>query len=93
MIFLQGIAEMAAFCLKCVEDQLNFGAEVYKLFAHPSRAEGSKRLCSDQAGNEVCAAMLYDIYPDVQVFNVYVPYTAKGMVRFHPCHLESTSKH
>jgi hypothetical protein len=53
VIFFQGIAEMAAFCLKCVEDQLNFGTEVYKLFTHPSCAEGSKRLRSDQPGDEV----------------------------------------
>jgi hypothetical protein len=93
VIFLQGMAEMAAFCLKCEENHLNFGAEVYKLFAHPSCAGGSKRPCSDQAGNEVCAEMLYDTYLDVQGFNVYVPCIAKGMVSLHPCHPESTSKH
>ena len=58
---------MASVCLKCVEAQLNFGTEVYKLFAHPSCAEGSKRLCSEQVGTEVCTKL--------GVFNVFVPYT------------------
>jgi len=53
VIFFQGMAEMASFCLKCVEAPLDFGTEVYRLFAHPSCAEGPKRLCSEQVGTEV----------------------------------------
>ena len=46
---------MAAFCQKCVEEQLDFSAEMYKFFAHPSCAEASKRLRGQQLGDEVYA--------------------------------------
>lgn len=38
------------------------------------------------------AVLLYDTFPDLQVFNVYLPSAFKCMVRFHPYHPESTSK-
>jgi hypothetical protein len=55
---------MAAFCQKCVEGKLDFSAEIYKFFAHPSCAEGSKRLRGQQIKDEVDAVIFvyYKIY-------------------------------
>jgi hypothetical protein len=55
---------MAALCQKCVEGKLDFSAEIYKFFAHPSCAEGSKRLRGQQIKDEVDAVIFvyYKIY-------------------------------
>ncbi len=77
-IFEIGIAEMAAFCQMCVEGQLNFADEVYKLFAHPSCAEGSKRMHNQQDEDEVYAVLLFDV---VVRSKMCVPYSINIVVR------------
>jgi hypothetical protein len=77
-IFEIGIAEMAEFCQMCVEGQLNFADEVYKLFAHPSCAEGSKRMHNQHDEDEVYAVLLYDI---IVLSKMCVPYSINIVAR------------
>jgi hypothetical protein len=60
--FELGIAEMAAFCQKCVDERLDFAKEAYKIFEHPQRTGNSDRMREKAPEHEVYIAMLVGTY-------------------------------